>query len=309
MTPRLRLLVPLLLATGACHRQPPPPKGPSVGAVDSTSAHGTPAAPPWAPDTFTLTVTKPVVIANAAMVQSDIDADTNQGMIEVISDFDTYLGEIQDSLAKMGVDFQSASTLVVRLQVDGAASIWRFDRGTVGYLFAAPGRAPREFPGVHTADDLIPSLRAYLNPAGDAALFAFMARATWFGSTRDSVTRAFGAPLRIVTTPFPDPKQPQVVDTGVALWYDSALFVFDVPPLEHRDVLTAVQVSGSTYLRNAPLQLGATAQAVRRLFGDTATDAPSHLVYGCAQCPESGTYAEFWFQEGRLVRARWQPRQ
>jgi hypothetical protein len=243
------------------------------------------------------------------MTQSDIDADTNQGLIEVIGDFDNYLGEIQDSLTKMGVDFQSASTLVIRLQGGGAPSIWRFDRGSVGYLFAAPGRAPREFEGVHTADDLIPSLRAYLNPAGDAALFAFMERATWFGSTRDSVTRAFGAPLRIVTLPFPNSKHPQVTDTDVVLWYDSAMFKFDVPPLDHRDVLEAVEVSASTYLRNAPLQLGATVQAVRRMFGDTATDAPSHLVYGCAQCPESGTYAEFWFQDGRLVRARWQPRQ
>ena len=309
MTPRLRLLVPLLLATGACHRQQPPPKSPFVVAVDSTFAHGTPTAPPWAPDTFTLNVTKPVVIANAAMTQSDIDADTNQGLIEVISDFDTYLGEIQDSLTKMRVDFQSASTLVVRLQVDGAASIWRFDRGSVGYLFAAPGRAPREFPGVHMADDLIPSLRAYLNPAGDAALFAFMARATWFGRTRDSVTRAFGAPLRIVTLPFPNSKHPQVTDTDVVLWYDSAMFAFDVQPFDHNEVLRAAQVSGSSYLRNAPLQLGATAQAVRRLFGDTATDAPSDLRYTCAGCPESGTYAEFWFQDGRLVRARWQPRQ
>jgi hypothetical protein len=116
---------------------------------------------PWTPDTFTLTVTKPVVIANAAVTQSDVDADLN-GLVEVISDFDTYLGAIQDSLRRLGVDFQSTNTLVIRLRIDSIASTWNFPRGSVGYLFAAPHRPPRQIMGVYTADDIISSLRTYV---------------------------------------------------------------------------------------------------------------------------------------------------
>ena len=115
-------------------------------------------------DTATFTVTKPVVIANIAYTQVEVDADTNQGMIEVVDDFDTYLGPIGDSLEKQGVALESANVRVIRVHVDTAWYTYSFvaEDGRVGYVLAAPGHVPQLLSGVRTDFDLPGDVREYL---------------------------------------------------------------------------------------------------------------------------------------------------
>jgi len=142
--------------------------------------------------------------------------------------------------------------------------------------------------------------------SGDDALSTFMTRASWFGETRASVTGVFGPPNQVLRHNFNNPDDTTIVDTAVALVYDSARFDFYIRTADHTDIFSTADISAPRYLRGAQIQLGATVSAVRRLFGDTITDSTSHLVYSCNECPVSSTHAEFWFLEGRLTRVLWQ---
>jgi hypothetical protein len=117
-----------------------------------------------ASDTAAYTVSKPVVIANIAYAQADVDADTNQGIIEVVGDFDTYLHPIADSLQRLGVGLESANARVIRVHVGAAWYTFSFitPGGRVGYVLAAPGRVPQLLTGVRTDFDLPKDMRAYL---------------------------------------------------------------------------------------------------------------------------------------------------
>jgi len=168
LKPSLALPLAVVALTG-CHGKASDgstnPANVATRAKDSFPAAIEPPPSPevrWTPDTFSYTVTKPVVISVAALAQSDLDADTNQNLNTIIDDFDTYLKEIEDSLSRLGVAFESANTVIVRLRTDSSWSTWAFPRGSVGYLFAAPGRSPKRLMGVYTAGGLMPELRAYL---------------------------------------------------------------------------------------------------------------------------------------------------
>ena len=116
------------------------------------------------PDTLRFTIRKPVVIANIAFKQSELDADTNQGLNEVVSDFDTYLLPIRDSLHAQGVELESTNARVIIVRVGGNSYTFAFktDSTLVGYILAAPKRVPKLLSGVRTDFDLPRDVRLYL---------------------------------------------------------------------------------------------------------------------------------------------------
>lgn len=116
------------------------------------------------PETLRVTVRKPVVIANLALTQSELAADSSEGLSEVVSDFDTYLLPIRDSLLAQGVELKSTNARVIIVLVGGSSYTFAFSRDStlVGYILAAPKRVPKLLAGVRTDFDLPRDVRLYL---------------------------------------------------------------------------------------------------------------------------------------------------
>ena len=177
VAPGVRLLVTLALVLAACARAggggdvaadttAAPPGAPAP--ADPVAAIAREASPPAATggDTLPLVVvTRPSVIAVWA-VPPDSLIESDEWLSTRFDDFMYYLSESRPRLDSLGIEEhdQPLAWRDRRLRVRAGADTWTVGIGDsleVGYVFAAPGRAPRVHEGMLFDEDLADSLRAH----------------------------------------------------------------------------------------------------------------------------------------------------
>ena len=138
--------------------------------------------------------------------------------------------------------------------------------------------------------------------------FIYEAPTTWFGDTREAITRKLGPPGHLSFTLNPNPQDTTLRDSVFTLQYDSASFDVYAGTASRHEFVVAASVSGSRYLRRSPLPFGTPMRRVRAYFGDSSRAPTPTLVYSCTWCddPVAGTSVAFWFRAGRLVGLKWQ---
>jgi hypothetical protein len=177
--PLTRHLLPALILVAACGKMPHRDASDDSAAPGSAAASTAPLSSPDAPalgtgdtaapvvdaDTGTVVALGPIVVA--VCVITDAAADSSEALGTIRSDFENYLGDIEDSLAQRGVGFAVRNERPVHVTVGGRLVTWPVsaDSGRVGYLLVAPGKPPRSVWGVHTA--LGAEADAYFGRAAD----------------------------------------------------------------------------------------------------------------------------------------------
>ncbi len=130
----------------------------AVPASQPTETAGDPAAAP------TVQVDGPVVIAFYPHVSPD-DAESDQGLVEILGDFGWHLRNARPALEAMGVTVHERAAGGLPVEVAGEAYTFTPPGGSrgVGYYLIAPGRERKVLTGVHTDVDLVVEMRRYLD--------------------------------------------------------------------------------------------------------------------------------------------------
>lgn len=168
------LYIPLLAFAAACGRNqtrtPQPPTQNTPAATEGRpSAVPAPQRAPsdTAGDSLVINVDRPTVVAYFAVSQAEMDSEP--GGEEVLSDFQFYLPLARDSLAKLGVAFHAQTGDTVLYREGGVVKRWsrQRDSAEVGYVFFAPGSAPRAKYGVDSHLGVQEWVKGLLKPSPD----------------------------------------------------------------------------------------------------------------------------------------------
>jgi hypothetical protein len=98
-------------------------------------------------------IRRPTIIAFFSVTQKELkrDPDTN----ESLADFQIYVDQARERLAKMGIDLREVYARSFRVIIADRVSIFRAAAQDCGYYFVAPGKTARIEYGVETDTDLV----------------------------------------------------------------------------------------------------------------------------------------------------------
>jgi hypothetical protein len=99
-------------------------------------------------------ISRPTVIAFFPHVtQKELEHDPDRN--ESLADFQLYVKQARERLAKMGIDLKEVYASSFRINVGGKIATFRAGALVVGYYFIAPGKKPRIEYAVETDSDLV----------------------------------------------------------------------------------------------------------------------------------------------------------
>jgi len=110
-----------------------------------------------------ITVQRSTVIAFCSLAgQTKIDSDSN----EALDDFEYYLGKVEGTLQRRGVDLREVNAVTFQMRVGNRLSTFHPRKDQCGYLPIEPGKPPHVLYGVMTDDDLLEAASRYFSKLG-----------------------------------------------------------------------------------------------------------------------------------------------
>lgn len=123
------------------------------------------------------------------------------------------------------------------------------------------------------------------------------------GGSREEIAATLGPPDSVAFRVVPNRHVPGVRDTLFDLFYPD-LRIGIHHPGGGRDLLSSVVVASDRYLRFPRPGIGATREEVREALGAPQEAAGDSLTYLCRACPGAEEPVTFVFEDGRVVRIR-----
>lgn len=112
-------------------------------------------------DTGLVSSSGPLLVAVFATTQAEVDRSPDLG--ETLSDFESDLPQVADSLSRLGVHVAIRYTPVMHAEVAGHRLQWDAEQGNdgVGYFMAAPGKTPLIIRGMQDAEGVLQAATRY----------------------------------------------------------------------------------------------------------------------------------------------------